>query len=52
VATDDGLVFHFLQKHLLHWMEAMSWLGKTAEVIHNLEALRSIIQVSCVATSL
>ena len=43
---DDGLVFEFLQKHFLHWMEAMSWLGKTAEVIHNLEALQSIVDVN------
>ena len=47
--SDDGLVFEFLQKHFLHWMEAMSWLGKTAEVIHNLEALQSIVDVNYIS---
>jgi len=43
---DDGAVLHFLQKHMLHWMEALSWLGKTSDVIHNIAALRSVIDVS------
>lgn len=43
---DDGVVHSFLRHHLLHWMEAMSWLGKIAEVIYGLEALQSIVHVS------
>jgi hypothetical protein len=43
---DDGAVLHFLQKHMLHWVEALSWLGKTSDVIHNIAALRSVIDVS------
>jgi hypothetical protein len=43
---DEGAVHHFLQKHLLHWMEALSWLGKASDVIHSLETLKSIIAVS------
>jgi len=43
----DGDAAHqFLQKHLLHWMEAMSWLGKASDVIHSLETLKSIVAVS------
>jgi hypothetical protein len=43
---DDGVVHHFLHKHMLHWMEALSWLGKTSDVIHNIAALRSLVHVS------
>jgi WD40 repeat protein len=43
---DDGAVLRFLEKHLLHWMEALSWLGKASDVIHSLKALESIVDVS------
>jgi hypothetical protein len=43
---DDSAVLPFLEKHILHWMEALSWLGKTSDVIHNLAALRSVVDVS------
>ncbi|KAK0249913.1 hypothetical protein LTS09_014936 [Friedmanniomyces endolithicus] len=41
--TDDGAVYPFLEKHLLHWMEALSWLGRASDIIHGLRALRSVI---------
>ncbi|KAK0845389.1 hypothetical protein LTR03_007446 [Friedmanniomyces endolithicus] len=40
--TDDGVVYPFLQNHLLHWMEALSWLGRASDIIHGLRALRSV----------
>jgi hypothetical protein len=43
---DDGCVHQFLKKHLLHWMEALSWLGKAGDVIHNINALKFIVDVS------
>jgi hypothetical protein len=43
---DDSAVLPFLEKHMLHWMEALSWLGKTSDVIHNIAALRSVVDVS------
>jgi hypothetical protein len=43
---DDDVVLRFLQKHMLHWMEALSWLGKVSDVIHNIAALRSFVDVS------
>jgi hypothetical protein len=46
--SDDEFAHEFLKLHFLHWMEAMGWLGKTADVIHQLEALQSIIDVSCI----
>ncbi|KAI7205061.1 WD40 repeat-like protein [Hortaea werneckii] len=43
---DGGFVHQFLQKHLLHWMEALSWLGKASDVIHSLVALQSAVDVN------
>jgi type II secretory pathway predicted ATPase ExeA len=43
---DSDAVLRFLQKHMLHWMEALSWLGKMSDVIHNIAALRSVVDVS------
>jgi len=43
---DDSAVHQFLQKHMLHWIEALSWLGKASDVIHNLAILRSLVDVS------
>jgi hypothetical protein len=43
---DDGDVHRFLKVHLLHWIEALSWLGKTSDVIRLLESLQSIVIVS------
>jgi hypothetical protein len=43
---DDDAALRFLQKHMLHWMEALSWLGKASDVIHNIAALRSFADVS------
>jgi hypothetical protein len=44
---DDSAVYRFLEKHMLHWIEALSWLGKASDVIHNLGALQSVVDVSC-----
>ena len=38
---DAGTIHQFLKKHLLHWIEAMSWLGRASDIIHNLAAFRS-----------
>ncbi|KAM0718395.1 hypothetical protein Q7P37_005465 [Cladosporium fusiforme] len=40
---DGDTVHQFLKKHLLHWMEALSWLGKISDAIRNLEALRAAV---------
>jgi hypothetical protein len=39
-------VHQFLEKHMLHWIEALSWLGKASDVIHNFAALQSLVDVS------
>ncbi|KAF7513137.1 hypothetical protein GJ744_010533 [Endocarpon pusillum] len=38
---DDGQVHRFLQKHLLHWLEALGWMGKVSEGVHAIVALQS-----------
>jgi hypothetical protein len=43
---DDGDVHQFLTNHLLHWIEALSWLGRTSYVIHSLGSLQAIVDVS------
>jgi hypothetical protein len=39
-------VYLFLQKHLLHWLEALSWIGKSSEGDLALSLLESCILVS------
>jgi hypothetical protein len=39
-------VYQFLQGHLLHWLEALGWIGKTSEGILAIISLESIALVS------
>jgi hypothetical protein len=43
---DDDQVHQFLQKHLLHWLEALSWIQKVSEGIYAIASLESIAAVS------
>ena len=44
---DDSYHVHaFLQEHLLHWLEALSLMGKTSEGVLTLSSLESYISVS------
>ena len=43
---DDDQVHQFLQVHLLHWLEALSWMGKTSEGILAIHSLETLIPVS------
>jgi hypothetical protein len=43
---DDGEVHRFLQKHLLHWLEALSLMGKMPEGVLMIKALQSMLTVS------
>jgi len=49
--NDDDRVRRFLESHFLHWIEALSWLGKASEVVSILDALQAVADVSCVLTS-
>lgn len=45
--TYDGKEAHlFLQAHLLHWLEALGWMGKTSEGIQAISSLETHILVS------
>ncbi|PQE05350.1 vegetative incompatibility het-e-1 protein [Rutstroemia sp. NJR-2017a BVV2] len=40
---DNDQVYQFLQVHLLHWLEALSWIGKISEGIVTISSLESYI---------
>jgi hypothetical protein len=42
---DDGYINQFLREHALHWMEAMSWMGKISEAIEAIASLDILIKV-------
>jgi hypothetical protein len=48
---DDGQVHRFLQKHLLHWFEALGWMGKVSEGVHAIATLESFATVSISSTT-
>jgi hypothetical protein len=43
--TDNDETHEFLRKHILHWIEAMSWMGKTPEAIEGMATLESMTKV-------
>jgi len=43
---DNDQVHQFLREHLLHWLEALGWMGKISEGIYAITALESIALVS------
>jgi hypothetical protein len=45
---DNDQVYQFLQSHLLHWLEALSWTQKISEGILAIASLESIALVSIV----
>ncbi|KAH8674864.1 vegetative incompatibility protein HET-E-1 [Tricladium varicosporioides] len=42
-AYDNEEVHQFLQAHLLHWLEALGWMGKTSEGIQAILSLEAYI---------
>jgi hypothetical protein len=43
---DNNEVYQFLRGHLLHWLEALGWMGKTSEGILAISLLEAQIPVS------
>jgi hypothetical protein len=43
---DTDRVYQFLQVHFLHWLEALSWIGKTSEGVLAIFSLEALILVS------
>jgi hypothetical protein len=44
--SDEGSIKKFLFVHLLHWLEALGWMGKTSEGIRAISSLEALIPVS------
>ena len=43
--VDGGLVHRFLKQHFLHWLEALSWLGRLSRTIAYVNNLQAVVQV-------
>ncbi len=43
--VDHGYVHKFLEAHLLHWLEALSWLGRFSMAVAYMTDLRAAVQV-------
>ena len=46
ILRDDGTVYKFCREHFLHWLEALSLMGRTAEGISMITQLESMVSVS------
>src|SRR6186713_2300809 len=44
--SDNSQVHQFLKAHVIHWLEALSWMRKVSEGIHAIISLESITPVS------
>ena len=44
--SDYNQVYQFLQKHFLHWLEALGWMGKISEGIQAILSLEAHVPVS------
>jgi hypothetical protein len=42
---DDGAVYSFLKQHFLHWLEALSLIGKASGSLRSIQILQSLRQV-------
>lgn len=49
---DTSPLYSFLQVHFLHWLEALSLIGKTSEAVLMITDLQSILDVSCSSKAL
>lgn len=48
---DNDDVFEFLHSHFLHWLEALSWLGRLSGAITDIYTLQSlVVNVSLIST--
>jgi hypothetical protein len=49
---DNSQAHRFLQEHFLYWLEALGWMGKVPEAVHNIACLQSLASVSIIPASL
>jgi hypothetical protein len=50
-AYDGEEAHQFLQVHLLHWLEALGWMGKTSEGIQAILSLETFVLVRSLSTN-
>lgn len=43
---DHGAEHHFLKVHFLHWLEALSWLGRLSQAVAFVDDLQKLVHVS------
>jgi hypothetical protein len=48
---DASQTYEFLQRHFLHWLEALSLMGKISEGVLMIIALQSMLEVSDIILS-
>lgn len=46
ILSDNGEVHEFLTNHFLHWLEALSWMGRSWDSFDILDTLRDLVNVS------
>ena len=46
ILRDDGAVYRFCREHFLHWLEALSIMGRTAEGLSMVTELESMVSIS------
>ena len=44
---DNGKVHKFLLKHFLHWLEALSLIGRISEAVRAMQLLKDMVDVGC-----
>ena len=42
---DDDQVYDFLTRHFLHWIEALSLMGRGSEIIDIIKTLQTLVEV-------
>lgn len=47
--SEDHWINEFLRRHILHWFEALSWIGRLSDGIHGLSALELKISVGFIS---
>ena len=48
--SDEGYIYEFLRRHFLHWLEALSLIGKISDSIALINTLHSLVKVGLAAS--
>ncbi|KAI2631854.1 vegetative incompatibility protein HET-E-1 [Hypoxylon sp. NC1633] len=47
IVDDNGQTYVFLKQHFLHWLEALSFMGRASESFQMVKTLQSLLQGDC-----